>query len=338
MVGDAIEFQAFAEVFEDVVDHFECTGGDVFEVDALHHLFHQLGSNTLEAERQAHGLKLVLTVGPVHRRDAYGDMAFVVYVFPAFALFGVEDDLLQFLHEGIDEFQRLAHLLVFKGSLQRIDVFVGDEGIAPQRVEDVDRLERIFLTQEGIQVLEVHQAGMLAVANGLVEAQLLHRPHNQLVEIVARQHEQVLGIQTTDLTHLNRDVMDIGEPLALHIDALIHVVGKNRFQVLFDTIAPEFENVKSQPYKCIIAFRMHLFTKEVNQFVLAARDLVHVGGDVTDLAFGSDLVEVDGEDTGELFHLFVIGTDVRVEDLGDLALEEVGVAQEDATQFEVDNQ
>ena len=83
---------------------------------------------------------------------------------------------------------------------------------------------------------------------------------------------------------------------------------------------------------------MYLFTEEMHQFIFAARDLVHIGGDIANLAFGADFVEIDRKDAGELFHLLIIGTDVRVENFGNLALEEVRVAEEDAAQFEVDDE
>ena len=49
--------------------------------------------------------------------------------------------------------------------------------------------------------------------------------------------------------------------------------------------------------------------EEMYQFILPSADLVHVGGDVANLAFGTYLVEIDGEDARELLYLLIIRCD-----------------------------
>ena len=265
-------------------------------------------------------------------------MAFVVDVLPAFAFLRVEDDLFEFLHEGVNHLQGGTDVFFLVGLFELVDILVGDERIVTQRVKDVDRLEGVFLPQEGVQVFDVHEASMFPFADGRVDAQFLDRSLDQFVEVVAGEHEQILRVEAARLAHRDGDVVYIGEPLAVDVDAIIDIVRQDIAEVLLDAIAPELEHAEGQSNERVITLRMHLFAEEMHQLVLTARDLVHVGGDVSDLPFRADLVEIDREDAGELFHLLIIGTDVGVEDLGDLPLEQVRVAQEDAAQFEVDDQ
>ena len=265
-------------------------------------------------------------------------MTFVVDVLPALTLLGVEDGLLEFLHESVNHLQRLANVLALVGLLKLVDVLVGNERIVAQRIEDVDRLERILLAEISIQIADVHETRMLAVANDLVEAKFLNGAENKLVEVIAGEHQQILGVETAGLAHHHRDLVDISEPLAVNIDTVINVVRKDLPKIFLDPVAPEFEHIECQSNKGIVAFGMDLLAEEMHQLVLTARDLVHVGGDVADLALGANLIEIDGEDAGELFHLLIIRRDIGVEDLGDLPLEQVGVAEEDAAQLQVHNQ
>ena len=73
----------------------------------------------------------------------------------------------------------------------------------------------------------------------------------------------------------------------------------------------------------------------MHEFILSQPDFVHVGRDVTNLALRSYLIEIHWENTRELLHLFIIWGDVRVQNLGDFALEKISVAQENSTKFQV---
>ena len=55
----------------------------------------------------------------------------------------------------------------------------------------------------------------------------------------------------------------------------------------------------------VVAFGMDLFAEEMDEFVVAVRKFVNLGGHVAQFAFRSDFVEIDGEDTRQLLGLFV---------------------------------
>ena len=132
--------------------------------------------------------------------------------------------------------------------------------------------------------------------------------------------------------------MDMNEILAFLVDGLEHVFRQYRFQFIQISVAPESEHVESEGDEGVVALSMHLFAQKMHEFVLPQPDFIHIGGDVTYLALRPYLVEIHGENARELFHLLIIRCDVGVQNLGDFTLEKVGVAQEDAAQFEVDNQ
>ena len=77
-------------------------------------------------------------------------MPLVVDVFPAFALFGVENHRFKLVHKGIDHRQRLAEILGFIDLFELVDFLVGNEGEAAQRTENIDRLETVFLSEIGV--------------------------------------------------------------------------------------------------------------------------------------------------------------------------------------------
>ena len=77
---------------------------------------------------------------------------------------------------------------------------------------------------------------------------------------------------------------------------------------------------------------VRLLAQEVHQSVAPAAYLVDLGGHRAQLALGADLVEVDGQGAQQLLGHEVDGPDVRVQEAGDVALEEVGVGDVDAAQ------
>ena len=83
---------------------------------------------------------------------------------------------------------------------------------------------------------------------------------------------------------------------------------------------------------------MDLLPQKMHEFILTKRYLVHVGGDVTDLALSPYLVEIHRENTRQLLHLLIIWRDVGVQNLRYFALEKVGVANENAAEFQIDDQ
>ena len=338
LVSDAVEFEAVAEKFKNPIDLVQRAFRDVFEVDALHHLLHELGGHAFQAEGQAHGLELVLAVGAVHRWDADGDMTLVVDILPAFALFGIEDHGLELVHESVDHCQRLAKIPSLVNLLKFIDFLVGDEGETTERAKDVDRLEAVFLAEIGIQVADVHQAGTLSLVEVVFHLEPSGGTCDKTFIVITRKHKNILWVEARYLAHRLDKVVDGHEPGAFLVNALEDVVGQNGLQAIHFAIAPELEHIEGQADEGVVALGMHLLAEEMHQLILTARNFVHVGGHVADLALGADFVEIDGEDARQLLHLLIIRRDVGVEHLCDFALEEVGVAQENATQFQVDNQ
>ena len=80
---------------------------------------------------------------------------------------------------------------------------------------------------------------------------------------------------------------------------------------------------------------MHLLAQEVHERVAPAADLVYLGGDGAQLSFGADLVEVHRQRAQQLLGDEVDGPDVGVQEARDVALEEVGVGDEDTAQLEL---
>ena len=162
LVGDAVESKTVAEIPQNDINLVQRPFGNVFEVDALHHLLHKLGCHTFEPESQAHSLEFVLTIGAVHRRDTDGDMTFVIDVFPAFALLRIENYLFQLAHEGVNHAQRLAKILFFINLFKIVDILVWNKREIAQVGENIDTFKAVFLTQIGVKVADIHQTQVLA--------------------------------------------------------------------------------------------------------------------------------------------------------------------------------
>ena len=198
---------------------------DILEVDALHHLLHELGGHTFETEGQTHSFKLVLTIGAIHRRDADGDMTLVVDILPSFTLFGTEDHALKLVHEGVDHGQRLAEVFGFIHLLELVDLLIRDEGEATQRAEDIDRLEAVFLTKVGIKVAGVHQAGTLALIQVVLQFEASGCRSDKVFEVITRKHQHILGVKAGYLAHSLHEIMDWHKPGAFLVDTLKDIVG-----------------------------------------------------------------------------------------------------------------
>ena len=253
-------------------------------------------------------------------------MALVVDVFPAFTLFGVKNHRFKFIHEGIYHGQRLAEVLGFIHFLELINLLIWNEGETTQRVENVDRLEAVFLTQISIQVTYVHQSGALTLIQVILQFKAASGRADEAFVIITRKHQHIFRIEARNFAHGLHKVMDRHKPSASHINTVKDVVGQDGLQRLKVTVAPKLEHIKGQGNKCVVALGMHLLAEEMHQLVLTSRDFIHIGGHVTDFAFGTDFIEVNGEDTRQLLYLLIIRCDVGVQNLGDFALEKVSVA------------
>ena len=130
----------------------------------------------------------------------------------------------------------------------------------------------------------------------------------------------------------------MNEVFAFHVDCLEHVVWQNRSQIFQIAIAPELEHIKSQVDEGVIALCVNLFPQKVHEFILSESDFVHISCDVTNLALCPYLIEIHRENACQLLHLFIIRRNVGVQNLRDFTLEKVSVADENATEFQVDNQ
>ena len=80
---------------------------------------------------------------------------------------------------------------------------------------------------------------------------------------------------------------------------------------------------------------MRLFPQEMQQGVAPSAQFVYLGRDRAELAFGPHFVEVDRECAQQLLGYEVDRADVRGQKAADVALEEVGVADEHAAQPEL---
>ena len=179
---------------------------------------------------------------------------------------------------------------------------------------------------------------MFALADFVVQFEAARGRTDEVFVVVAGEHQDVFRIEARDFAHHLHEVVDVYKPGAFLVDALENVVRHDGFQGLKVAVAPKLEHIQRQANQRVITFRVDLFAEEMHQFVLSARDFVHVGGHVADFAFRADFVEIDGENARQLLHLFIIRCDVGVQNLRDFALEEVGVAEENAAQLEVHDQ
>ena len=65
---------------------------------------------------------------------------------------------------------------------------------------------------------------MFTVTDGWVNAEFFHGTANKFVEVVTREHQQVLRIEAAGLAHGHSNFMHVGVPFAVDIDTVVHII------------------------------------------------------------------------------------------------------------------
>ena len=83
---------------------------------------------------------------------------------------------------------------------------------------------------------------------------------------------------------------------------------------------------------------MALFAKKMDQPVISPGEFVHIGGDDAKLTFRPDLIEIDRKELGQLLYQVIGRADRGMEQVAHVPLEQVRIADVDASEGQVDNQ
>ena len=134
------------------------------------------------------------------------------------------------------------------------------------------------------------------------------------------------------------DFVDRVEPFAGILQGQKHILGHKVLQCLHVAVVPEADNLPGQFDMGVVAFRVHLFAEKMDQAVLPEGNLIHFRGDVAQLAFGADLVIVDRKDAGQLLYHLEDGSDIRIQQLGDIPLEQVRIGDKNSLDTEIYDQ
>ncbi len=137
---------------------------------------------------------------------------------------------------------------------------------------------------------------------------------------------------------LAHEAVDTGEKPARRVERSAYIPGQQSAQRRRIAAKPVSSHLLHQLNVHIIALGMDLFAHKMNKLILAHGQLIHGGAHIAQPALGPDLAEIDGEKTGQLLHLPVNWPDIRVEQAGDITLEQIGIRDKDAAQIEVDHQ
>ena len=190
----------------------------------------------------------------------------------------------------------------------------------------------------------------------VLEVEQLVHPHQQGEAPPLDRVEILLGVQVglalvvvpgEDLVHageaqvpadaLRQPVLVVDKgPVDSHL--VEHLVGQVFAQVALVQGDPEGEDALDEADDQVARLHVRLLAQEVDERILALVDLVEFGGHVAQLALGADLVEEHRHELGELLGQVVDRADGVVEQLGDVALEQVGVAHAGAGQAQIDDQ
>ncbi len=101
---------------------------------------------------------------------------------------------------------------------------------------------------------------------------------------------------------------------------------------------PVLKNILGKFNEQAVAFHVGLFPKEIHQLVVAHGQFVHFCRDVPELTFRTDFTEINGKDPEKLFDQTVRGSDIRVEQSGNIFLNEVRIADKNTAHFQINNQ
>ena len=98
---------------------------------------------------------------------------------------------------------------------------------------------------------------------------------------------------------------------------------------------PELEDRLHERDDLIAALDVTLLAQKMHEPIAPLAQLVDAGGDLTQPALGADVVEKNRQQPGELFNQVIDGADPAVQQLRDIAREEVDVPQEYPAQRKV---
>jgi len=101
---------------------------------------------------------------------------------------------------------------------------------------------------------------------------------------------------------------------------------------------PEAENILDKFDQQTVALDVGLLAEKIDQAVVAAGQLIHTGRQVPEFSFGADFAEVNGKQPQKLLDQTVGRSNVRVEQTGNVALNQVRIPDENAADFQMNNQ
>jgi len=122
----------------------------------------------------------------------------------------------------------------------------------------------------------------------------------------------------------------------LHL--LQHLLGEVIPQVGLVQGYPEGEDGLDKTDDQIAGLHMGLFPEKMNEHILSLMDLVKLGGDIAKLTLGANLIEKDRHQLGKLLGQVINGADGMVEQVGDISLKEIGVANAGSGEMQVNDQ
>jgi len=203
------------------------------------------------------------------------------------------------------------------------------------------------LQQLGTKFLE---AEIILFVEQLKHAGQQRVPSPFLLTAVRLSIEKPLQVLLADM----EQVVDLGQiellddPLGQHhlfvderppgLDPAVDFRRQVRQQHVLVSGPPEREDHPDKVDDQVGTLDMALLSQKMDEHVLAAMGLIQCGRHVAQVAFGADLVEEDRHQFGELFGQVVDRFDLMVEQFGDIALEQVGILDAGAGQFQMNDQ
>ena len=189
-------------------------------------------------------------------------MALVEDVLPAFTLLLVKDDVIEFLHQRENVLQGLNGFVFLQQFLQLVDILFIYKVVFLQDIDNIGRVEDVFLFQQLIQLnnqLHALDVGLVVMLN--VFHQLCH-----FVFILLYQH---FNGQVILLQQLGQHFVNSLYPDAVGVNQRIDILGQYLLQMLLVQVLPEIDNVQSNLDMRVVTFGVNLFPQEVNQLVVA---------------------------------------------------------------------
>ena len=116
-------------------------------------------------------------------------------------------------------------------------------------------------------------------------------------------------------------------------------IGRDKsLQPLFLFCPPEIESGLHQPDDLVAALHMTLLSQKMDQYVFSKAYLIDPRGDVPELSFCADIIEIGRKKPCQLLGQTVYRANIAIEELGDVPGKKVGVLYEHPTYGKVNNQ